>query len=179
MISTLKQDLQYSFRQLRKNKLFSLVAILTLALGIVANTAMFSVIYGVLLRPLAFRDPGRLVLVSERAEQFPLLSASYQNFRDWKTQSSSFEEFGAMRNFTMSLTGEGDPEQIPSEMVSGNLLHLLGVNPTIGRSFSDADDAPASAPVALLSYHHHRRRSAHLRNAEAASRSAHYHGAMG
>jgi predicted permease len=152
MLSTLKQDLQYSFRQLRKNKLFSLVAILTLALGIGANTAMFSVIYGVLLRPLPFRDPARLVLVSERAEQFPILSASYQNFRDWKTQSSSFQEFGAVRNFTMSLTGEGDPEQIPSEMVTGNLLHLLGVNPTIGRSFSDADDNPASSPVALVSH---------------------------
>ena len=152
MISTLKQDLHYSFRQLRKNKLFSLVAVLTLALGIGANTAMFSVIYGVLLRPLPFHDPDRLVLISERADQFPLLSASFQNFRDWKSQSSSFHEFGAVRNLTMSLTGDGEPEQVPSEMVTGNLLHLLGVNLPVGRAFTEADDNPSSAPVAIVSH---------------------------
>ena len=102
MISNLLQDLQYSLRQLRRSRAFTPVAVLTLALGIGLNTAIFSVIYGVLLRPLPYPEPNRLVLVSERAEHFPLLSASYQNFNDWRSQSSSFEEFGAIRDLTMS-----------------------------------------------------------------------------
>ena len=78
-MSNLRQDLKFSIRQLRINKLFSVVAVLTLALGIGATTAIFSVVYGVLLRPLPFRDPQRIMLVSERADKFPLLSASWQN----------------------------------------------------------------------------------------------------
>jgi len=152
VISNLLQDLQYSLRQLRRSRAFTPVAVLTLALGIGLNTAIFSVIYGVLLRPLPYPEPNRLVLVSERAEHFPLLSASYQNFNDWRSQSSSFEEFGAIRDLTMSLTGNGEAEQVPTEMVTGNLLHLLGVNVSVGRPISEADDTPASAPVALLGY---------------------------
>ncbi len=151
-MSNLRQDLKYSLRQLRINKLFSTVAILTLALGIGATTAIFSVVYGVLLRPLPFRDPQRLMLVSERADKFPLLSVSWQNYRDWQSQSTSFEEFGAVRTLTMSVTGGGEPEQVPAEMVSGNLLHLLGVKPLIGRALTEADDSSGSAPVALLGY---------------------------
>jgi len=152
VISNLLQDLQYSLRQLRRSRAFTPVAVLTLALGIGLNTAIFSVIYGVLLRPLPYPEPNRLVLVSERAEHFPLLSASYQNFNDWRSQSSSFEEFGAIRDLTMSLTGNGEAEQVPTEMVTGNLLHLLGVGVSVGRPISEADDTPASAPVALLGY---------------------------
>jgi putative ABC transport system permease protein len=151
-MSNLRQDLKFSIRQLRVNKLFSIVAVLTLALGIGATTAIFSVVYGVLLRPLPFRDPQRIMLVSERADKFPLLSASWQNYRDWLSQSTSFEEFGAVRNLTMSVTGSGEPEQVPAEMVSGNLLHLLGVKPIVGRTVTEADDSPGSAPVALLGY---------------------------
>lgn len=152
MLSNIPLDLRYSLRQLRQNKVFTAVAILTLALGIGANTAIFSIIYSVLLRPLPFRDPGRLVLVSEHTERFPLLSASYQNFDDWRKQSRSFQEFGAVRNLTMSLTGDGEPEQIPSAMTTGNLFHLLGVNVVIGRSLAPSDDLPSSAPVAVLGY---------------------------
>ena len=145
MISNLLQDLQYSLRQMRSSRVFTPVAVLTLALGIGLNTAIFSVIYGVLLRPLPYPEPKRLVLVSERAEHFPLLSASYQNFNDWRSQSSSFEEFGAIRDLTMSLTGNGDAEQVPTEMVTGNLLHLLGVHVSVGRPISEGDDTPSSA----------------------------------
>lgn len=152
LMSNLRQDLQYSLRQLRNNKIFSVVAVLTLALGVGATTTIFSVVYGVLLRPLPFRDPQRLVLVSEKADKFPILSASYQNFKDWKTQSTSFEEFGAVRPLTMAVTGSGDPEQVPAEMVTGNLFHLLGVRSEAGRLLSEADDTPASAPAALLGY---------------------------
>jgi len=149
---SLLRDLQFSIRQLRRAKVFAAVAILTLALGIGCNTAIFSVFYSVLLRPLSFRDANRVVLVSERAKQFPILSVSWQNLRDWQAQSTSFEEFGAARVFTMALTGSDEPEQVPSEMISGNLLHLLGVNTIAGRGISPSDDQPSSSAVVLLGY---------------------------
>ena len=122
---SLVRDLQFSVRQLRRSKIFTVVAIVTLALGIGCNTAIFSVFYSVLMRPLPFPDPQRVVLVSERARDFPTLSVSWQNFVDWKAQNTSFEELGAARVMTMALTGNGDPEQIPGQMITGNLLHLL------------------------------------------------------
>jgi putative ABC transport system permease protein len=149
---SLVRDLQFSLRQLRKSMVFTVVAVVTLALGIGCNTAIFSVFYSVLLRPLPFPDPDRVVMVSERATQFPILSVSWQNLRDWKTQSTSFEEFGSARVFTSALTGNGEPEQIPSLMISGNLLHLLGVNVISGRSIQAADDQPSSPAVVLLGY---------------------------
>jgi predicted permease len=149
---SLVRDLQFSLRQLHKSKMFTVVAVLTLALGIGCNTAIFSVFYSVLLRPLPFPEPDRVMMVSERAAQFPILSVSWQNYRDWQAQSTSFEEFGATRVFTSALTGNGEPEQIPSQMVSGNLLHLLGVNVIAGRSLVTADDQPSSPAVALLGY---------------------------
>ena len=149
---SLVRDLQFSLRQLRKSKVFTVVAVVTLALGIGCNTAIFSVFYSVLLRPLPFPEPDRVVMVSERATQFPILSVSWQNLRDWEAQSTSFEEFGAARVFTSALTGNGEPEQIPSLMISGNLLHLLGVNVISGPSIQAADDQPSSPAVVLLGY---------------------------
>ena len=149
---SLIKDLQFTLRQLRKAKVFAVVAVVTLALGIGCNTAIFSVFYSVLLRPLPFSDPDRLVIVSERATNFPMLSASWLNYKDWKAQSTSFEEFGATRVVTMALTGSGQPEQIPGQMISGNLLHLLGVNTIAGRPIRAVDDQPASPAVALLGY---------------------------
>jgi predicted permease len=152
VILSLLRDLQFSIRQLRRAKVFAAVAILTLALGIGCNTAIFSVFYSVLLRPLTFREPDRVVMINERAKQFPILSVSWQNLRDWETQSTSFEEFGAARVFTMALTGSDEPEQLPSEMISGNLLHLLGVNVVAGRGITPYDDQPSSSAGALLGY---------------------------
>jgi predicted permease len=152
VILSLLRDLQFSIRQLRRAKVFAAVAILTLALGIGCNTAIFSVFYSVLLRPLTFREPDRVVMINERAKQFPILSVSWQNLRDWETQSTSFEEFGAARVFTMALTGSDEPEQLPSEMISGNLLHLLGVNVVAGRGITPSDDQPSSSAGALLGY---------------------------
>ena len=149
---SLVRDLQFSIRQLRRSKVFAVVAIVTLALGIGCNTAIFSVFYSVLLRPLPFPDPNRVMLVSERAREFPTLSVSWQNFTDWKTQSTTFDELGAARAMTMALTGNGDPEQIPGQMITGNILHLLGVNVIAGRGLSPTDDQPASPAVALLGY---------------------------
>src|SRR6202453_3071235 len=130
---SLIKDLEFSLRQLRKAKVFAVVAVITLALGIGCNTAIFSVFYSVLLRPLPFSDPDRLVIVSERATNFPMLSASLLNYKDWKAQSTSFEDVGATRVLTMALTGSGQPEQIPGQMFSGNMLHMLGVNTVVGK----------------------------------------------
>ncbi|MGC2621487.1 MAG: ABC transporter permease [Acidobacteriaceae bacterium] len=149
---SLIKDLQFSLRQLRKAKIFAVIAVVTLALGIGSNTAIFSVFYSVLLRPLPFPDPGHLVIVSERAANFPMLTASWLNFKDWRSQNKSFDEFGATRLVTMALTGTGQPEQIPGQMISGNLLHMLGVNTVAGRLINVRDDQPASPGVALLGY---------------------------
>src|ERR1700677_3402207 len=149
---SLIKDLEFSLRQLRKAKVFAVVAVITLALGIGCNTAIFSVFYSVLLRPLPFSDPDRLVIVSERATRFPMLSVSWLNFKDWKAQSSSFEEFGATRMVTMALTASGQPEQIPGQMIRENLRHMLGVTPVQGKPITAADDQPASPAVALLGY---------------------------
>jgi putative ABC transport system permease protein len=110
------------------------------------------VFYSVLLRPLPFANPDRLVIVSERATSFPMLSVSWLNFKDWKAQATSFEDFAATRLVTMALTGKGQPEQIPGQMVTGNLLHTLGVNTVAGRPVSEVDDQPASPAVILLGY---------------------------
>ena len=149
---SLFRDLQFSIRQLRRAKIFALVAIITLALGIGCNTAIFSVFYSVLLRPLPFSDPDRVLMLNERAREFATLSVSWQNYSDWKAQSTSFDEMGAARVMTMALTGEGEPEQVPGQMVTGNLLHLLGVNVIAGRALTSGDDQPSSPALALLGY---------------------------
>jgi hypothetical protein len=124
---SLIKDLQFSLRQLRKAKVFAVVAVVTLALGIGCNTAIFSVFNSVLLRPLPFSEPDRLVIVSERATNFPMLSASWQNLKDWEAQSTSFEEFGATRVVTIEACrfaddtyqfsrGSGQDRELPSFM---------------------------------------------------------------
>jgi putative ABC transport system permease protein len=152
------QDLKFAFRQMRKHRAFSIVAILTLALGIGANTAMFSVIYGVLLQPLPYREPSRLVLISEKADKFPILSASYQNYKDWRDQSHSFESFGAVRNLTMTLIGGAEPEQLPAQMATASLFDILGVRPSLGRSFTAEEDKAGGPPVALIGHNLWQRR---------------------
>src|SRR5277367_3354289 len=110
-MGTLLQDLRYGARMLRKSPGFTIVAVLTLALGIGANTAIFSVVNGVLLRPLPFRDPSRLVLIAEKSS-FPIISTSYENYLDWRDQSHSFESMEATRGSSITLTGAGEPERL-------------------------------------------------------------------
>src|SRR4051812_16678970 len=146
------QDVRYGLRRLRNSPGFTVVAVLTFALGIGANTAIFSVVNAVLLRPLPYRDPSRVVLLSERTPRFPTLSVSWQNYVDWRDQSRSFDAVGAVRNTTMTLTGTGEPERLTAQMATANLLDLLGVRPLLGRTFVPAEDSPGGAPVALISY---------------------------
>src|SRR5579859_4789847 len=148
---TLLHDVRYALRLLLKSPGFTAIAILTLALGIGANTAIFSVVNGVLLRPLPFRDPSRLVLIAERSS-FPLISTSYENYLDWRDQSHSFESMEATRGGTITLTGAGEPERLNVRMTTAPLFSLLGVNPILGRTFLAEEDRAGGAPVAVLSY---------------------------
>jgi predicted permease len=149
----LAQDFKYALRRLRNNPGFTIVAVLTMALGIGANSVMFSVINAVLLRPLPYLDPQRLVLLSEHWPQFPQLSLSYLNYRDWRDQSHSFEAVAAVRNSVMTMTGIPEAERLPAQNVTANLFATLGVKPELGRVFSEAEDKPGGSAVALISHH--------------------------
>jgi len=150
-LDDLLRDLRYGIRLLLKNPGFSAVAIATLALGIGANTAIFSVVNGVLLRPLPYRDPDRVVLIAEKTT-YPTLSTSYQNYVDWRDQSRSFEAMEATRASTITLTGVGDPERLNCRMATAGLFPMLGVGAQLGRTFLPEEDKANGAPVALLSY---------------------------
>ena len=150
-MQTLLQDLRYAFRLLAKSPGFTAIAILTLALGIGANTAIFTVVNGVLLRPLAFRDPSRLVIVAEKSP-FPTISTSYQNYVDWRDQSRTFESLEATRGTLITLTGKGEAERLTARMATAGLFPLLGVEASAGRTFLAEEDKPGGAPVVLLSY---------------------------
>jgi putative ABC transport system permease protein len=149
---TLTQNFRFALRRLKNNPGFTAVAVLTLALGIGANTAMFSIVNAVLLQPLPYRDPQRLMLLAEHWPQFPRLSVSYLNYKDWRDQSHSFEAVGAVRNNVVTMTGGAEAERLPSQNVTANLFDLLGVKPELGRGFSDAEDKPGAPPVALISH---------------------------
>src|SRR5580698_590407 len=151
-MTTLGHDFLYALRRLKKDPGFAAVAILTLALGIGANSAMFSIVNAVLLRPLPYRDPAGLVLLSEHWRQFPRLSLSYLNYRDWRDQSHSFEAVGAVRNSVATMTGGTEAERVPAQNATANLFDLLGVRPELGRTFSAAEDKAGGPAVALISH---------------------------
>jgi putative ABC transport system permease protein len=150
-MATLLQDLRYAIRLLGKSPAFTAIAVLTLALGIGANTAIFTVVNAVLLRPLGFRDPARVVLVAEKSP-YPTLSTSYENYSDWRDQSHSFESLEATRGATIALTGAGEPERLNLRMATAPLFSLLGVNAILGRTFLAEEDRAGGAPVAVLSH---------------------------
>jgi putative ABC transport system permease protein len=150
-METLLQDLRYAFRLLTKTPVFTGIAILTMALGIGANTAIFSVVNAVLLRPLAFRDPSRLVLVAER-NNYGTISTSYENYVDWRDQSHSFESVEATRAATITLTGTGEPERLNVRMMTAGIFPMLGVDARLGRTFRAEEDRAGGPPVVLLSY---------------------------
>jgi len=150
-MDTILHDLRYALRILARNRGFTAIAILTLALGIGANTAIFSVVNAVLLRPLEFRDPSRLVIVAEKSS-FPVISTSYQNWLDWREQSHSFESLEGTRGTTLTLTGAGEPERMNARMATAGLFPLLGVNTIAGRTFAADEDRASGTPVVLLSY---------------------------
>ena len=147
----LAQDIRYALRQLHKSPGFATVTVVTLALGIGANTAIFSVVNAVLLNPLPFRDANRIVSMFEETQNFPKGSISYPNFLDWQRDNRSFEAMAAYRGTDGSITGVGQPENVRAQRVSANFFPILGVNPILGRNFTSEEDRRGASPTALIS----------------------------
>ena len=160
-------DLRYAVRTLRKSPVFTTAAVLTMTLTIGANTAIFSVVNAVLIRPLPFTAPGRLMQVAEKNDRLNIanFAASILNYLSWKEQNRSFQDLGAIGAGFYTLTGRGDPEQINGATITPSLLPILGIRPVVGRGFRDGDDRPGAPPVALISEALWRRRFAGERGA--------------
>lgn len=150
-LETFLQDLRYGGRMLAKSPGFALIAILTLALGIGINTAVFSIVNGVLLNPLRFPHPEQLVTLHESKPNFDAGSISYPNFRDWQKDNHTFSSVAVTRNTTFILTGHGQAEQIRGELISSDFFSILGIKPLLGRTFLEGEDQIGTAPIALLS----------------------------
>ena len=150
-IESFSADVRYALRTLRKNPGFTAVAVLTLALGIGANTAMFSVVEGVLLAPLQYFQPDRLVMVWENNPRFSRVWVSYPNFRDWQRSSRSLQQMAAGMEQGVDLTAPGAPAHLNGEKISSGFFGTLGVQLALGREFSPQEDRSGGAPVALIS----------------------------
>ncbi len=150
MIASLWQDLRYGARMLLKQPGFTLIAVLTLALGIGANTAIFSIVNAVLLRPFPYPAPERLVSLGEYLSSE---SVSYPNFVDWRAQHTVFDGISAVRgNESFNFTGSGEPERLQGRLVSAEFFSTLGVKPLVGRDFLPEEDRPGATPAVILSY---------------------------
>jgi putative ABC transport system permease protein len=154
LLADFLQDLRYAARMLAKNPGFTAVAVIALALGIGANTAIFSVVNTVLLRPLPYKDPEQLVMVWEDATKhgYPRDTPTAANYIDWRDQNSVFSGMAAIDEINLNLTNAGDPERLKGRRVSANLFALLGVEPQLGRVFNAAEDQPGAQHVAVLSH---------------------------
>ena len=159
-MDALWQDLRYALRVLRKNLPFTAVAVLSLALGIGANTAIFSAVYAALLKPLPFKDPGRLVFVRKKNPPRGWIRnpISPAEVLAWRNQSGVFEDIAAFSPSSCVLTGVAEAEEDPCEISTSNLFPMLGVRPERGRTFSPHEDEPEGARVAVLSHGLWRRR---------------------
>ncbi len=153
LFESLMQDVRYGARMLTKHKAFTAVAVITLALGIGANTAIFSVVNELLLRPLPYRDAERIVMLWEvTPEGRHQNTTSRANFRAWRSQNSSFEHMAAFSDQRFNLTGTGEPEELSVQMATPEIFKILGVEPVLGRALLPEDDGPGQPPVAVLSY---------------------------
>src|SRR5262245_9820843 len=153
MTANLLQDLRYAVRMLFRFPGFSLVAIATLALGIGANSAMFSAVNAVLFRPLPFPDADRLIVVSENNFQkgWPQFSVAPPNFVDWRNQNQVFEEVASIRSTSYNYSGGPEPERLPGSRVTAGFFTMFGVNALHGRTFVEDDDQPGHDRVVVLS----------------------------
>jgi predicted permease len=152
IMSSILHDLKYAFRLLAKSPGFTAVAIITLALGIGATTAIFSVVSGVLLSPLPFPNPSRLVILQEKSSTFPTLSISYPNFLDWQRQQRSFSALAIYRDATFNLAERSGAEVVSARMVSASFCKVLGLSPNLGRSFTAQDNHLGAGRTVILSY---------------------------
>ena len=152
IMETLFQDIRYGLRSMLKHRTLTIIAIVTLAFGIGANTAMFSVISAVLLRPLPYTEPDRLVWMNESGDEVANRWLSYPNFFDWRERSKSFEAMSNFRGFSVVMTGADQPENLGARMVAGDYFKVMGVNPLMGRSFTTDDEKPGANPVVVISH---------------------------
>jgi predicted permease len=150
-LDRLTQDLRFGVRTLTKSRGFTAVAILTLALGIGANTALFSVVNGVLFNPLPYPEPEQLVTLHESKPNFDAGSISFPNFQDWRKDNSTFSMMGISRGYSFNLTGAGEAEQVRAQLVSTDFLPMLGVKPVIGRLFEEGEDEFGASPIVIIS----------------------------
>jgi putative ABC transport system permease protein len=154
-VENLIKDIRYGFRMFRKSPSFTFFAVAVLALGIAANSAIFSIADAILVRPLPYRDASRLVMVWEEASAygFPKDTPAPGNFSDWKSRNQVFEDVAALPyGGYFNLTGNGTPEQLDGKKVTANLFPLMGVSPALGRDFRPEDDVPGAPHVAILSH---------------------------
>ena len=153
-MNTLIQDIRYGLRGLLRQPGFTLIAVLSLALGIGANTAMFSLVNAVLLKPLQFSEPDRLVVIWENNPSIGAVrdDVAVANFVDWKTQNKVFDEMAALSFRSFNITGDGEPEKVMAYGATANFFPLLGATPALGRNFLPEEDQPGAAKVAILSY---------------------------
>jgi predicted permease len=149
-MNSLLQDMRYACRMLVKSPGFTIIAILTLALGIGANTALFSVVNSVLLNPLAYPHSGRLVAIYEKNAGSGQATISYLNFLDWQRETQTFSSMAIYRNEDYSFTGASQAERLSGTMISAGFFSTLGTNPILGRTFAPDDDHPGAAPVVIL-----------------------------
>ncbi len=150
-MTTLTEDIRYGLRMLRQAPGFALIVVLMLALGIGANTALFSVVNGVLLHPLPYPEPEQLVRLHESKPSFETGSISYPNFRDWQKENKTFSAMAVSRDNSFALSGVGEAEQVNAELISSDFFSLLGVKPVVGRVFAPGEDEIGAAPVAIIS----------------------------
>src|SRR5437763_10466072 len=151
-MSGLLQDLRYALRQLRRSPGFTAVAVITLGLGIGANTAIFSVVEGVVLAPLHYFQPDRLVMVWENNPRFPRVFNSYPNFQDWQRSTRSFEQMASFREQGVDLTFPGTPSHLNCKQISSGFFSTLGVALVLGREFTPQENQRGGAPVAVISH---------------------------
>src|ERR1044071_1515447 len=151
-MNTLWQDIRYGGRMLMKNPSVTIIVIVALALGIGANTAIFSVVNAVLIRPLPYQESERLIFLNEKSPILDEMSISYPNFTDWRTHNQTFEKMGVYNRASYNLTGAGEPERIVTGQVSADLFSVLRVNALHGRVFTNEEDKPGGTPVVVLSY---------------------------
>jgi putative ABC transport system permease protein len=151
VVDNLRHDLRYAVRSYAKAPSFTLVILLTLALGIGASTAIFSLVNGILLQPLPLPEPGRLVYANEVNGKGDRISVSWPDFLDWRARARSFEPLSLSREESYTLTGTERAQRLRGRRVTGNFFQVLGVSPALGRGFTDEDDRPSAVPAAIVS----------------------------
>src|SRR4051812_33331619 len=151
-LDTLRQDLRFAWRAYARAPGFTLLVVTTLALGIGASTAIFSIVNGILLRPLPFPEPAQLVWLSEGNAEGRSASLSWPDFLDWRARQHSFDGMAASRSGAFTLTGRGQAARVTSRTITSNFFSVVGVQPVLGRTFTAAEETAAGEPAVIVSH---------------------------